>query len=167
MLKVLVPVNGSECSLRAVDEAIRTAKASGDAFVQLVNVQPLFPRHISRFLSRGQTEDFRVEHAKRAFEVAQRRVEAAGLRCSTHMLRGRIVPSIATYATEAGADQIVVGTPPVRGVSRLFRESIADGLIEKSSVPVDVVHGGEAGIFKRFGLPAMGVGLALFWLASE
>ena len=168
MLKVLVPVNGSECSLKAVDEAIRTAKANDNAIIQLVNVQPLFPLHVSRFLSNGQTENIRIERARLALAEAQRRVEAAGLRCSVHMLRGRIVPSITTYAMQAGVDQIVIGTSPVRGVGRLFRESIADGLIEKSTVPVDVVRGGEVGMFERFGLPAgLGLGLTIFWLTNE
>lgn len=168
MLKILVPVNGSACSLKAVDEAIRTARASGDAIVQLVNVQPLFPRHVSRFLSGGATEGIRVERAKLALEAAQRRVEEAGLHCSVHMLRGRIVPSVTAYAAEAGVDQIVVGTSPVRSAVRLFRESIADGLIEKSAVPVDVVRGGEVGLFERFGLQAgLGLGLTIFWLANE
>ncbi len=168
MLKILVPVNGSACSLKAVDEAIRTARANGDAIVQLVNVQPLLPVHVSRFLSHGQTEKMRVERAKFALGEAQRRVEAAGLRCSVHMLRGRIVPSVTAYATEAGVDQIVIGTSPVRSAVRLFRESIADGLIEKSTVPVDVVRGGEVGLFERFGLQAgLGLGLTIFWLANE
>lgn len=168
MLKILVPVNGSECSLKAVDEAIRTARANGNAIIQLVNVQPLFPLHVSRFLSSGATEDIRVERAKLALAAAQQRVEAAGLRYSVHMLRGRIVPSVTAYAVEAGADQIVVGTSPVRSAVRLLRESIADGLIEKSTVPVDVVRGGEIGMFERFGLPAgLGLGLTIFWLTNE
>ena len=123
MLKILVPVNGSECSLRAVDEAIRTARANGDAIIQLLNVQPLFHRHVARFLSNAQTESIRVTRARRALEVAQQRVEAAGLRCSIHMLRGQIVPSITTYATEAGVHQIVVGTSPVSIMRLKLRRS--------------------------------------------
>lgn len=166
MLKVLVPVNGSKCSLKAVDEAIRIARANDNAMIQLVNVQPLIPRHIARFLSTKQTEALRADRGKQALQAAQRRVETAGVRCSSHVLRGRIVPSVAAYAAESGTNQIVVGTSPVG--SRLLRDSISNGLIERSPVPVDVVRGGEVGILERFGLPAgLGLGLAVFWFTNQ
>ncbi|HLU77601.1 MAG TPA: universal stress protein [Burkholderiales bacterium] len=166
MLKVLVPVNGSECSRAAVDEALRIARANGDAMIQLVNVQPRMPYHVSRFLSGGEISALRAERGARALEGARQRVEAAGVRCAAHVLRGHIVQRISTFAAETGTDQIVIGTSPARG--RLFRESIADRLIEESPVPVDVVRGGPIGMFERFGLPAgLGLGLAMFWYSNQ
>lgn len=166
MFKVLVPVNGSECSLKAVDEAIRIARSNGNTMIELVNVQPCFPRHMSRFLSNGQTQAIRIERGANALEAGRRRVKAADVRCTTQILYGPIVPSVAAYARETGAGQIVVGTSPVCG--RLMRASIADRLIEHSPVPVDVVRGGNVGPFERFGLPAgLGLSLAVFWYASQ
>ena len=168
MLKILVPVNGSDCSLKAVDEAIRAAQESRDAVIQLVNVQPLFPRYVSRFLSRGQTEAMRQDRAGRAFDAAQRRVENAGVRCTTHMLRGRIVESVVGFAARQGIDEIVVGTSPIRGMARLLKQPIADRLIKTSNVPVDVVSAGEVSVLERYGLPAgLGIGLSMMWFANE
>lgn len=164
MLKILVPVNGSKCSLKAVDEAIRVARAHANATIQLVNVQPPFPRHIARFLSGTETETFRAARGAQALEGARHRVAAAGVRCTAKVLRGRIVPTVAAYAAETGTAQIVVGTSPARG---LLRESIADGLIAESPVPVDVVRGGTAGMFERYGLSAgLGLGLAVYWFTN-
>ena len=168
MLKILVPVNGSDCSLKAVDEAIRAAQDIRDATIQLVNVQPLFPRYVSRFVSREQLEGLRRERAGRAFDVAQHRANAAGVRCTTHMLRGDIVGSITGFAARQGVDEIVVGTSPVRGITRLLRQPIADSLIKNSNIPVDVVSTGKAGVMERYGLPAgLGIGLSMVWFASE
>jgi nucleotide-binding universal stress UspA family protein len=167
MYKIMVPVNGSDHSLKAVDEAIRTATQYHDAVVHIVNVQPLFPRHVSRFLSRGQTEGLRVVRAKQAIEEATAKARAAGLRWSAHMLRGSIAPSLAAYAAETKIDQIVVSTPRLSGLQRLFKHSIADRLIEQCSVPVDVVSSGKASAFDRFGLPGLGLGIAAAWWASE
>src|SRR5690606_3294131 len=141
-----------ECSLKAVDEAIRITRANDNAMIQLVNVQPLIPRHIARFLSGKQTEALRIERGTQALQAARRRVETAGVRCSSHVLRGRIVASVTAYAAESGTNQIVVGTSPAG--NRLLRGSISNGLIEHSPVPVDVVRGGQIGLFERFGLPA-------------
>ncbi len=168
MLKILVPVNGSDCSLKAVDEAIRAAQDTRDATIQLVNVQPLFPRYVSRFVSRGQLEGLRRERAGRAFEVAQRRADAAGVRCTTHMLRGDIVESITGFAARQGVDEIVVGTSPIGGIARLLRQPIADRVIKASNIPVDVVSVGETSVFERYGLPAgLGIGLSMMWFANE
>jgi Universal stress protein UspA and related nucleotide-binding proteins len=168
MFKILVPVNGSDCSLKAVDEAIRAAQESRDAVIQLVNVQPLFPRYVSRFLSRGETEAMRQDRARQAFEPAQRRVETAGVCCTVHMLRGRIVESVAGFAARQGVDEIVVGTSPVHGFARLLRQPIADRLIKASDIPVDVVTAGEVSMLERYGLPAgLGIGLSMMWFANE
>ena len=55
MKKLLVPVDGSECSLRAVRHLV--GKGSGAALpgtveIHLVNVQPGLPGDITRFVSR-------------------------------------------------------------------------------------------------------------------
>lgn len=167
MFKIMVPISGSDRSLDAMDEAIRTATQYQDAAIRIVNVQPLFPRHVSRFLSRGQTEGLRVARARQAIEEAAAKARAAGIRWSAHMLRGPIVPSLAAYAAEARVDQIVVSTSPQSALQRLLGQSVADGLIARSSVPVEVISNGKAGVFDRLGLPGLGLGIAAAWWASE
>lgn len=168
MFKILVPVNGSKCSLKAVDEAIGAAKERHDVVIQLINVQPMLNRHIARFTSGAQREIIRNERARQALGTALQRVRRAGVRCTAHMLRGRIVHSIVTYADRESVDQIVVGTSPARGLGRFLRAPIADGLIKASAIPVNVVRGGGAGMLERYGVPAgVGLGLTMMWLASE
>lgn len=168
MFKILVPVNGSDCALKAVDEAIRAAQEANDARLYLVNVQPLFNRHIARFFSRAQLEGMREHCAQQALSVARQRVEQAGLRCSSHMLRGAIVPSLTTFATQQRIDEIVVGTSAVRGIGLWLKRPIADQLIRASAVPVDVVSAGPVSPLERYGLPAgLGLGATMVWLASE
>jgi CRP/FNR family transcriptional regulator len=63
MKKLLVPVDGSECSLRAVRHLI--GKGSGAALpgtveIHLVNVQPGLPGDITRFVSREQVAGYQM-----------------------------------------------------------------------------------------------------------
>lgn len=168
MFKILVPVNASTCALKAVDEAIRTAKERGGASIHLLNVQPLFHRHISRFAAAGQTEAMRVDRARTAVDEAMRRVRAAGMPCTAHMVRGRIQQGIVRFAAAQRIDQIVVATSPLRGMGRWLKQPLADRLVKAAEVPVDVVVGRPVGMLERFGLPAgLSLGLAMVWLVNE
>ena len=166
MLKILVPVNGSECALKAVDAAIRDALEHGHASIQLLNVQPFMTRHVSRFVGAGACEAMRLDRARAAMAVAARRVRSAGIPCSTHMARGHIAAAIAGFARRESPDRIVIGAQPAAGLG--WRGRLVDQLIKLTPVPVQSVSGGRRGWAERVGLPAgLAGGLAVVWLASE
>lgn len=168
MFKILVPVNVSEASSCAVDDAIRAAASYRDATILLVNVQPQFNRHIARFLTRAQMDQARRERAAAALVPAQRKLEAAGLHATAHILRGSVLPALARFAADRQVDQIVVGTVPLSGMARWFKRPLADRLIRATDIPVEVVSTGHAGAFERYGVPAgVGLGLTMAWLAAE
>lgn len=168
MFKILVPVNGSEASSYAVDDAIRAAASYRDVSVLLANVQPQFNRDIARFLTRAQLSRARRERAAEALMPAQRKLEAAGLRATTHVLRGSVPAVLARFAADQHVDQIVVGTSPSSGVARWLKRPLADRLIRATDIPVEVISTGHAGVFERYGVPAgVGLGLTMAWLAAE
>src|SRR5690606_34760536 len=164
--KIMVPVSGASASLKAVDEAIRIAKEYGDGIVQLVNVQPRFHRHISRFVAPSDINRLREARAQAALDGAYRRVQMAGVPCEAYMVMGRHIAALKAFAESHRVAQIVMTTP--KGSRFGVRPRLADALIPAVSVPVEVVNTGPVGMFERLGVPAgLGLGLTVAWLAAE
>ena len=73
MRSLLVPVDGSPPSLRALDYAIAEAKALGDgASIHLVNVQHPVPSAVSDFVGRNNIDDFHREEAEKEIAAPAR-----------------------------------------------------------------------------------------------
>ena len=88
MKRVLVPVDGSDCSLRAVDYVVgdRALCAAADGYeVHLLNVQAPLPRDVTQFVGHAQVADFHRAESERA--LAAGRGGARESRCSVHSAR--------------------------------------------------------------------------------
>lgn len=168
MFKILVPVNGSADSISAVEYAIRLCALRTNAQLHLVNVQPLFSRHIARFLSRQTIDEERSRRGAAALAAARSLAEQAGVAFVCRVASGRTATALAAYASEFDMDQIVIGTARKSPLLRLLTGSVTTRLIEVARVPVEVIAGSRPGLLARWGLPAgIGLGVALALLAEE
>ena len=72
MRAVLVPIDGSECSLQAVRYLI-LARANGQRpLVHLLNVQLAMNGDVSQFVARSDIDDYRREESEQALRAAWR-----------------------------------------------------------------------------------------------
>ena len=166
MMKLLIPVDGTEQSLAAVRAAVREGPGAV-ARIDLLNVQPLFHRHISQWVSRRARDDWRRERADKCIEPAMKAVQAAGIAVQSHVALGATVPAIVAGAKRLGSDEIVVGATQHGRVMRGLLNDLSARLLEVSPVPVRVVPAAPRPFFERLALPA-GLGLvALMFLADE
>lgn len=167
MKRILVPVDGSAKGLAAVRAATAgpTAHISG---IDLVNVQPRLNRHVSQFIARGVRDRWREERARAALDPARRIVEAAGIRCTTHMATGPAERAIADLARIIRADEIVVGAARRGLLGRFLANSMSTRLLAAARVPVRVIPAAPAPALERLAVPAgMGLGVALFVMAND
>lgn len=140
MLKMLVPVDGSESSGRAVDHLIRKLGSYKDAAeIHLLNVQQPVSGDISAFVSRDVIAGFHREEGMKALAPARQKLDAAGVKYRHHIGVGDPAETIAKYAKEKGVDQIFMGTRGMGGVSNLVLGSVATKVIHLSPVPVLLV----------------------------
>jgi nucleotide-binding universal stress UspA family protein len=168
MHKIIVPVDGSQNSLLGARHAIGLAAVHPEATVYLVNAQPSLNRHIAQFASQRDIDGARTARGQQALEAARRLVEAAGVRGRSVVLRSEPARTIARFAVEERADQIVLGTSPKNALVRLLTGSITDRLLARAEVPVAVVNGAGPSALRRYGIPAgVGAGLAALLLAAE
>jgi nucleotide-binding universal stress UspA family protein len=137
----LVPVDGSETALKAVDWVLAHRGDWKEApAVHLLNVQPALPRDVSRFVNAGQLRDFHREEGLKALAEAERRLQAAGLVHQSHVSVGDSAETICEFATSRGCDLIVVGTRGHTGLGGTLLGSVASKVAHLSHVPLLLVR---------------------------
>lgn len=140
MLRLVIAVDGSQPSLRAIDTAARLAK---DAAVEavLLNVRPapayhgdLTPREYERI---GIEERERQE---RVLAEALAHARLAGLEAAiTQAETGTPDIDVPRVATDRAADFIVMGTRGFGSLGGLLLGSVAQRVVHHATVPVLLV----------------------------
>lgn len=142
MLKLLVPVDGSKSSARAVEHLIKKlGKTKDGAEIHLLNVQNQIPygKRVSSVIGHDKLAQYYQEEGMAALKTALQKFNAAKLKCHYHIGVGVEAEVICQYAKEKGCDQIVMGTRGLGSVGNLVLGSVATKVIHLSSVPVLLV----------------------------
>jgi nucleotide-binding universal stress UspA family protein len=146
--RILVPVDGSETSNKALVAALQLAKDAGGR-VRLVHVVEELA-YLSGYEQFGGYSDelFRAmrETGTKVLNDGMAIAQAAGVEADTELfdnLGGRLAEIVADAAKQWNADLIVVGTHGRRGVGRMLLGSGAEQIIRLAPMPVLVVRSGE------------------------
>lgn len=141
--RILVPVDGTDCSEAALRHAIALAREQA-AEVRLVCVVDESAIDVQ---SPAQLKawDALVAAAKAALEKARASAARAGVAADARLVEmegvgERIGELIVREARSWPADLIAMGTHGRRGLSHLVLGSVAEGVLRGSDVPVLLVH---------------------------
>jgi len=160
MLKVLIPVDGSENSIRAVRHAVNRFLSNSNIEVHLLHVRPAFSRHVSQFTSRKSRDSYHREVAERAIKPSRDLLHKHKVPHAVHIESGDKGEAIHRAAQRLRVDQIVMGTARKNSLTRLIQDSVTNRVLEVARVPVEVIVGADASRLEKYGLPA-GIGAAL------
>jgi nucleotide-binding universal stress UspA family protein len=139
-MKFLVPVDGSEPSLRAVSYLVRLAKCREVVEIQVVNVrEPADAWEIRRFLNPDEIAEMQQREGEVDLSAAKALLDAAGVAYDAKVLVGPVAQTIADYAAEQGCDSIVMGTHGRGGLADLFLGSVASKVIHLTRLPVTLI----------------------------
>jgi nucleotide-binding universal stress UspA family protein len=136
---ILVPVDGSKNSDRAVKQAIEMAKTAGGGTIHLLNVQPPVSGVIQTFVGKGDIDSYHREEGAKGLKSAKRICANAGVDAVEHIGVGRPGAQIAAFAKKLKARQIVMGTRGHSGVAGVLLGSVAQDVIAHASAPVSLV----------------------------
>jgi nucleotide-binding universal stress UspA family protein len=151
--RILVPLDGSEHSLRALEMAKQIAKEFGGKItlihVYSVAVRPIIVPEPSTFSPAGVSVITAEEASKVAEAVreAGRRVLAEGeqkakaekVQVETMLVEGHTVQEIVRAAKEGKLDLIVIGAKGISRIRELLLGSVTDGVIHHAACPVLIV----------------------------
>jgi nucleotide-binding universal stress UspA family protein len=142
MVKLLVAVDGSEHSNRAVEFALKSRGLYKDPVeIHLINVQPTLPfgSRVSSVLGHEQIAQYHRDEGMAALKWAMQRLDSAGASYSHHICVGEPGEVLAEFAREHACDQIVMGTRGLGATTSLLLGSVATKVIHLSTVPVLLV----------------------------
>lgn len=142
MRKVLVPIDGSDNALRALDVAIGQLRSAPGCELHLLTVHPPVRVYgeIQVYASHEKMEQLASQHARDILAPAEARLASAGIRWRSEQLEGEPAEIITRRAAELGCDSIVMGT---RGLGRLANVafgSVAFKVVHLATVPVTLVR---------------------------
>lgn len=142
MRNILLPIDGSECALRAVSLVIAKLaryKTPENTAIHLVNVQPPLPHDVGRFVSHEQIVAFHRDESEKAMHEAKALLDKAGIRYTCHFKVGHVAEEITQLAECLGCDQIVMGTHGRTALGDLLMGSITLKVLHLAKIPVLLV----------------------------
>ena len=135
--------------------------------VLLLNVQPHFHGRIPRFTSRAMRDGLRAERSRNAMAHAIEELSVSGLPFRAVTEVGSPAERIAAVAKREAVDAIMMGVGRHPAWLRWINPSIAQGVMERTDIPVTVFARGRAGVLERYAVPAGIAGLAALLLTAE
>jgi len=141
MTTLLIPVDGSDYSLKAVDYAVYRARESKTPIeVHLLNVQmALASVNVKLFVSAESLESYYRDEGHRALEAPLARAESAGLNVTSHIGVGDPAKIIIDYVADKKADEIVMGSHGRGALAGAFVGSVAQKVVHLAPVPVVLI----------------------------
>ena len=142
---IVVPIDGSDFSLQAVDLAASLAKEQGAkcTVFTVVDIIPAAalaaatPDLVNAWLKTLE------DQAQLAVDAAVGRMRTAGVEANAEVAKGFPPDIVLEVAARHRADLIVMGSHGRSGLRRLFLGSVAESVLRSSPIPVLIVRGHE------------------------
>jgi len=156
-MRILMPVDASECSKAAVAfVASRATLLKNPTEVELVNLQHRVPARAARALGKEIVHSYHAAEAAKALKAAAAALKRAGANVATRYVVGTVANDLASIVANDRADLIVMSSHGDTGLKKLLLGSVANTVAASCTKPLLILRG--AAIPKR---DSLRVGLAL------
>jgi nucleotide-binding universal stress UspA family protein len=141
MQRILVPVDGSACASRAAAFAAQLARTTG-ARITLMHVLDASPATGLGLVALAADELQAVlsRSATGSFDAALVAIGQPGIEVDRFVALGHPAMEIVRYASDIGADLVVIGSRGRSAVKELVLGSVSDQVARHSSCPVTLVR---------------------------
>ena len=140
MIRMLVAVDGSRNSMRAVRYVARTIGRLKPVEIHLVNVQePVDSLEIRRFMLPRDIARLQRRRGVAQLRAARALLDKARIPHQAHALIGRVPVTIVRFARRRRCGTIIMGTRGMTAIANLLLGSVATKVIHLASMPVTLV----------------------------
>ena len=143
--RILVPVDGSATSTKALTAALQLARDAGGRVRVLHSVDEL--AYLSGFEYSGEVMKVARENATKVLDDAMAIAKSSGVPADQQLVDqpgARLGQTVSDAAKAWEADLVVVGTHGRRGIGRVLMGSGAEQVTREASVPVLVIRADES-----------------------
>ena len=134
--KILVPIDGSANSFKALNEAIYLARQCHGTITGLCII-PIYTINLGKLLTSLKNQS--QKEAKKFMAEAKKRCAQNGIVFNGKIIYGNQAWEITEFAAYKKFDLIVIGSRGMSRVKEAFLGSVANMVVHKSKVPVLVV----------------------------
>jgi len=141
---ILVPVDGSPTSDRALQEALKLAKQQNAQLALIHVLEDVWYVDNESYLNYAELQKLQRISSEKVLAQAEKSVRQAGMNATVKSLetRGeRTANMIIAEAKRCSADLIVIGTHGRSGFNHLLFGSVAEGVVRTAHVPVLLIRG--------------------------
>jgi nucleotide-binding universal stress UspA family protein len=134
--KILVPLDGSKGSFRALDQAINLAGKFG---AQITGLYVLHVAYDSPDLIYVPETQNRLKKVEKFLDSAEKQVIKNKITFKKETLFGQESKKIIDFSQKEKFDLIVMGSRGLNPIKRMILGSVANAVVNKSKIPVLVV----------------------------
>lgn len=141
--KIVVPLDGSGWSQRAVPHAVDIARANSSELILLHVFVPPAAEYTDQLALAGQEGQIQqMREAMKQYLIGVRsELRSEDMQVRTQVIEGYAVASIiCDYINEEKIDLVVMSTRGRTGISRFLFGSVAHNIMECAQVPVLLIH---------------------------
>ncbi len=140
-MKILLPVDGSECSMRAVDHLLTHISWFRDVpEIHLLHVHPPIPiGRVQAHIGKETLHEYYREDSQEHLTAAQARLDAAERFHTTHIHVGMPAEVISKMAGDLQCDLIIMGAHGRGALANMVMGSVASRVLHLASCPVLLV----------------------------
>jgi nucleotide-binding universal stress UspA family protein len=143
MLKVLLPVDGSESATRATQKLIETLdwyKEQPRIDLLAVHLRvPQFP-NMKVVISDGMLDRYYTEECEAMLAPSKKALDAAGVKYVAYRLVGSIAETIIDQAKQLDSTMIYMGTRGMTALSNMLLGSTTTRVLHLAHIPVVLIH---------------------------
>jgi nucleotide-binding universal stress UspA family protein len=141
MRNLMVPIDGSETSIRALEHAIALAKERNGLELNLLNVHPdpIVYDEIQVYVPMDRLIEEQRKRSEALLAPAAEKAKAAGVAYTTEIESGDAATIIARRADALGCEGIVMGTRGMGAIANLLLGSVAAKVVHLANVPITLV----------------------------
>lgn len=143
MLRVLLPVDGSENAVRATQALIKTLDWYKERpAIEVLAVHLAVPQlpNMSLVITQEMLERYYAEETDNMLAASKKCLDAAGVRYTVTKRVGPIAESIVDQARQSGSNMICMGTRGMTALANVLLGSVATRVLHLAHIPVVLIH---------------------------
>ncbi len=140
MLNVLVPVDGSDASTRALKAAVDILGGKPEATLHVLAVPtPIVSGNVKRFFSDDVLQAYYQDEGSNALLPARAVLADSSLKVKESIVAGNAAQTIKEYVEKNNIDHVVMGTRGLSALPGLVLGSVTTKVLSMVNVPVTLI----------------------------